>query len=82
MPRPKTDHGAVDARNYLTTEEVARELRIKPQTLMVWRCDGRGPDYVKIGGSVRYPKAALAEYVENNTIRRVNYPATRAKRSA
>jgi hypothetical protein len=81
MPRPKTDHGAVDARNYLTTEEFAQELRINFR--QSW-CYVRwvGPDYVKVGSSVRCPKAVLAEYVENNTIRRVNYPATRAKRRA
>lgn len=35
----------------LTTAEAARFLRIQPQTLRRWRCEGRGPRFIKLGGN-------------------------------
>jgi len=47
-------------------------LQVSPATLRVWRSKRkdekgnalpeRGPRYVKIGGAIRYPVAALEEY--------------------
>lgn len=48
----------------LTTEEVARLLAMKAQTLAAWRCTGLQPlAYVKVGRSVRYRRAAVEEYL-------------------
>lgn len=36
-------------------------------TLSNWRSKGRGPSFVKIGKSVRYPLAAVQAYEAGNT---------------
>jgi len=52
----------------LTTEEAAAYLRLKPGTLEVWRCRGRGPKYQKIGRRVIYDRKKIDEYIESNTV--------------
>lgn len=44
---------------FFTAKEVADLLRFKPITLAIWRSNGRGPKYSKIGGSVRYRGADI-----------------------
>ena len=51
----------------LTRPQAARYLGIRPQTLAVWSCQGRGPRLVKLGRAVRYRRADLDDYVEQNT---------------
>jgi hypothetical protein len=36
-------------------------------TLSNWRSQGRGPTFVKIGRSIRYPLAAVVDYEAGNT---------------
>ena len=43
---------------------VARFFGVKESTLAQWRWLGKGPAYIKVGGLVRYPEDALAEYVD------------------
>jgi hypothetical protein len=52
----------------LTTEEAAAYLRLKPGTLEVWRCRGRGPKYQKIGRRVIYDQTDLNDYASANTV--------------
>jgi excisionase family DNA binding protein len=54
-----------DARIELLTEhEAAAFLRLKPQTLRVWRCAGRYEiPFAKIGRAVRYRRADLERWV-------------------
>lgn len=47
----------------IDAEEAARLLRQKPQTLAAWRCDKRGPEYVKIGRSVFYRRSSIGVYI-------------------
>jgi len=57
----------------LDTDEAARLLNVDEGTLKNWRSQGRGPDYVVIGGGggrlVRYTPRALAEHIEAGTRR-------------
>jgi hypothetical protein len=52
----------------LTTKEAAARLGLKPKTLRAWRCNERGPDYVKHGtkrgrgGLVFYEKSVIDAY--------------------
>jgi excisionase family DNA binding protein len=46
----------------LTTTEAADLLRLKKSTLEIWRVQGRGPVFVKLGSRVLYERAALEEY--------------------
>jgi predicted DNA-binding transcriptional regulator AlpA len=51
----------------LTTREAAALLGLKPQTLMVWRCQGTGPPYFKLGKwAVRYDPDAVRQWCEAN----------------
>lgn len=52
----------------LTTEEVARELKIEPQSLRRWACSGSGPRRLKLGGPVRYRRADLLRWLEERTV--------------
>lgn len=51
----------------LTTPEAAQLLKLKKNTLEIWRFQGTGPDYIKIGRTVRYPVDALKSYLAENT---------------
>jgi len=51
----------------LTTKETASLLGRLHSTLERWRCEGRGPDYVKAEGGVRYHEDHLREYIRRNT---------------
>ena len=47
----------------LVTPPVAAEmLQIPLHTLRTWRSRGGGPEFVKLGRSVRYPLAALEKF--------------------
>lgn len=48
----------------LTESEAAALLTLKPRTLARWRWAGIGPVFRKIGGSVRYSRLDLDEYLE------------------
>lgn len=43
--------------------EAGRRLSISPITLASWRCRGKGPSYVKIGGKVFYRPADIDAFV-------------------
>jgi len=49
-----------------TPEQLAERWGIQPQTLAVWRCQGKGPRYLRIGHSkrpvIRYPLKAIEDY--------------------
>ena len=40
--------------SYMTTREAAAFLGLSAGTLCVWRCQGKGPSYYKVGNAVRY----------------------------
>ena len=48
----------------LDEKEVADTLNVKVATLRRWRWAGRGPQFIKIGGAVRYDPADLAALIE------------------
>jgi len=45
--------------NLLTTSQAASYLILKTQTLAQWRSISIGPNYIKVGHSVRYSKRDL-----------------------
>lgn len=55
----------------LTTDEAARFLRCSTQRLEIWRSQGGGPPFAKLGRMVRYRlddlKAWTAAHVISNT---------------
>ena len=50
----------------VSTNEAARILGLKPNTLAKWRVSGGGPIFVSMGRAVRYRVADLAIFVERN----------------
>ncbi|WP_428826760.1 helix-turn-helix transcriptional regulator [Azonexus sp. IMCC34842] len=54
-------------RQLLNNDEAADELGISRRTLPVWRVQGKGPQFVKIGKLVRYERSALEAWKQANT---------------
>jgi len=49
---------------FLTTKEAAAYLGLMPCTLEKWRCQGKGPRFVKLGSkAVRYRRSDLDAFV-------------------
>ena len=55
---------------YMTTREVAAFLGLSAGTLCVWRSQGKGPNYYKVGNAVRY-KIEDVEAWKNENVKRV-----------
>ena len=53
---------------YLATDEAMRQIA-PASTMAHWRCEGRGPAYVKIGLKVAYRGRDLNEWLESQTVR-------------
>lgn len=51
---------ANDVPEYLTTAEAAAVLGLSERHLKALRAEGRGPAFLRVGRSVRYPRASLA----------------------
>ena len=51
---------------FLTNKEAADFLRLKPATLDLYRCEGRGPEYRKHGARVMYSKAVLMAWSDGH----------------
>jgi predicted DNA-binding transcriptional regulator AlpA len=48
----------------LTGKDAAPILGTTWKTLKTWRCQGKGPKFVKIGASVRYRTSDLEAYIK------------------
>lgn len=53
----------------LTVEETAELLSVSVKTLEAWRRLGKGPEFVKLGRSVRYTISALDAFTRERTVR-------------
>lgn len=53
----------LDELGILTDEELAGTLGVTTETLMTWRRDGRGPQWVKLGKSVFYRVSRIREWI-------------------
>lgn len=50
-------------RKYLRPDELAVRWSIATKTLAKWRCDGTGPNFIKLSnGIVRYPVAEVEAF--------------------
>lgn len=54
-------------RQLLNNDEAADELGISRRTLPVWRVQGKGPKFIKIGKLVRYERSELDAWMQANT---------------
>ena len=53
--------------HFLTTKEVANYLRLQKNTLEIWRLQGRGPAFVRLGRAIRYRLGDIEKFVERQT---------------
>jgi len=53
----------------LTTAEAAELLSKPARTLESWRLRGLGPDFVRVGTTVRYRGADLERWLDAHTVR-------------
>lgn len=51
-------------KQYITDAEVEKTYAIARKTLSNWRILGRGPEYRKFGGAVRYNVRSLEDWIQ------------------
>lgn len=51
-----------------TVQEAAEKLRISKASLNRWRGTGEGPNFMKLGGAVRYRDSDINEWLEAQLI--------------
>ena len=49
--------------DWITRDELARELDVTPDTMARWAADGMGPPAVKIGRRVMYRRASVEKWL-------------------
>ena len=47
----------------LSEEDTGTALEVKIPTLRNWRSQGKGPDYIKIGRSIKYPVDGIRDFL-------------------
>ena len=52
----------------LRQDEVCEILGLRPSTLENWRHLGKGPEFIKVGGAVRYDADALAAWIDSSRV--------------
>lgn len=62
---------SIDLGDLLTNEQTADLLGIRPNTLEVWRCNAKGPPFIKLGthpsSPIRYQRSRVMAWIEANT---------------
>ena len=66
--------GNINNRKYLKPREVEEVYRIRVGTLANWRCEGKGPQWVKLGRKVLYPVSCLEDWCRACLVRTVDQP--------
>ncbi|GAA0202881.1 hypothetical protein GCM10008944_20700 [Cytobacillus oceanisediminis] len=61
MPSPKP---SILGSPLLTPADVGEHLRLSEKTLANWRCQGRGPAYLRVGRDIRYRAADVLAWLE------------------
>jgi len=53
----------IDPSELIPSDETAEILRVKTATLPSWRCQKKGPAYVKVGRAVFYRRSDVAVWL-------------------
>lgn len=67
-----------DRLDCLTEEDFMMLAGVTPNTAEAWRKRRQGPDYIRIGNRVLYPRAAVAKHLESLTRDRPSATAAKA----
>lgn len=54
----------LEAGTYIGTREAAAILGVSPALLRLWRSEGRGPESIKLGGTVVYGEETVKAYAK------------------
>jgi hypothetical protein len=74
---PRTERGPPLLIDYLPERQAAEELLQKLRTLRLWRAQGIGPAWTRIGRRIFYSRSALLNWVASNEVKPVrSKPAT------
>jgi hypothetical protein len=65
---PRTERGPPLLVDYLPERQAAEELLQKLRTLRLWRAQGIGPAFVRIGRRVFYSRSALLAWIASNEV--------------
>jgi predicted site-specific integrase-resolvase len=65
-----------DAKKYLTPDEAARLIGAASQTLARWRCEGGGPQFIRVGRKIMYGADDISVWMNS---RRVSSTSEAAK---
>lgn len=57
-----SDQPAIDIQ-WLTPEDLARMWQVSPGTIANWRTNKKGPEFIRIGGLVRYSPEAVSAWL-------------------
>lgn len=60
----------------LTTEQLAELLSLRTNTIEVWRLKGHGPRFCKLGRSIRYRRADVEEWINENIYQNTSQTAS------
>jgi len=64
-----------EPQTFFTAREAAAHIRYSVATLAIWRSDGRGPIYSKIGSTVRYRRGDLEGWLTASELDRARIEA-------
>lgn len=62
---------AIELDDLLSNEQTAAILGVKPNTLEIWRCKGKGPAFIKLGehpsSPIRYQRSRVMQWLRART---------------
>jgi len=58
----------------LDTPALAEEIQASEPTIVSWRQNGTGPDYIRVGRLIRYRRSDVDRWLEENTQRHTPRP--------
>ncbi|WP_311209502.1 MULTISPECIES: helix-turn-helix domain-containing protein [unclassified Aeromicrobium] len=61
----------------LTPADVGEHLRLSEKTLANWRCQGRGPAFLRVGRDIRYRPEDVLAWLEGEQIPHGEAPTDR-----
>lgn len=59
---------ATDPDALLCEVDAADFLKMSERTLQSWRCEGKGPAFVRVGRAIRYRKPDLIDWIAANKV--------------
>ncbi len=52
----------------MNTRAAAKYMGVAAGTLEQWRCKGKGPAYIRVGGKIVYARSTLTDYLRRHTV--------------